>query len=153
LIHRLVALAFIENEFDKPCVNHIDGNKNNNNASNLEWCTFSENEKHSYQILNKRPVKSGSGKFGELSHSSKPVAAISSHGEIVFAWGGASEAARLLNSSQGHISGICRGDRPTTFDFSLKYISRDEYKIVKQTVSVANRFGESCRVARYSLEK
>ena len=38
---------------NKPCVNHIDGDKENNNLNNLEWCTYSENERHSYDVLNK----------------------------------------------------------------------------------------------------
>lgn len=52
-VHRLVTVVFIPNPDNKPCVNHIDGDKINNNACNLEWCTYSENERHSYDVLNK----------------------------------------------------------------------------------------------------
>lgn len=52
-VHQLVALNFIENNQNKKCVNHKDGNPENNNVENLEWCTYSENEQHSYDVLNK----------------------------------------------------------------------------------------------------
>jgi hypothetical protein len=52
-VHRLVAITFIENFKNKPCVNHIDGDKSNNQISNLEWVTYSENERHSYNVLGK----------------------------------------------------------------------------------------------------
>lgn len=46
--HRIVAKCFIDNPNNCPEVNHIDSNKLNNDVSNLEWCTKSQNIKHSY---------------------------------------------------------------------------------------------------------
>lgn len=56
-VYRLVAEAFVINEdpINKTCVNHIDGNVENCNANNLEWCTYSENLIHSYNYLD-RPI-------------------------------------------------------------------------------------------------
>ena len=59
-IHRMVAEHFIQNPNIYPCINHKDGDKQNNHVDNLEWCTYSENLIHAYRNgLNKceRPVE------------------------------------------------------------------------------------------------
>ncbi len=66
LVHRLVAMAWIENTnptFD--LVNHKDGNRANNHYGNLEWCDGSYNQAHAYRIGLRVPV------CGEDSHMSK----------------------------------------------------------------------------------
>jgi hypothetical protein len=57
-VHRLVATAFVPNTMSKKEINHINGVKNDNNVSNLEWCTRSENNKHCWDMgLNRSTEK------------------------------------------------------------------------------------------------
>lgn len=66
-VHRLVAIAFIENKDNKETVNHVDGNKANNNFDNLEWNTRSENMLHAYKtgLTNSIGENSGRAKLTE----------------------------------------------------------------------------------------
>lgn len=63
LVHRLVAEAFIPNPENKEMVNHKDGNKQNNNVTNLEWATRQENEDHAF--------RTGLKKFNDAVHMHK----------------------------------------------------------------------------------
>lgn len=88
-VHRLVASAFIPNEAGLPEVNHIDGDKDNNAAANLEWCTRAENNAHAVHkglrdllpmqqkasLSNRRPVRflldgSEVGRFPSIRYAS-----------------------------------------------------------------------------------
>lgn len=48
-VHRAIAETFLVNKEDYPVINHIDGNKLNNNICNLEFCTYSDNSIHAYK--------------------------------------------------------------------------------------------------------
>lgn len=65
-VHILVANAFIDNIYNKPTVNHIDGDKKNNNVTNLEWATNSEQQLHAHSIglhINKKGQDVYNSKF------------------------------------------------------------------------------------------
>lgn len=83
-VHKLVAKHFVDGWFEEAVVNHIDGNKLNNNANNLEWVTVSENTTKGY-------ITTGIDQFrhyniwkikyptGELSEELKGISAIKKH--------------------------------------------------------------------------
>lgn len=66
-IHRLVAIAFLENPENYKQVNHIDGDKQNNRVDNLEWVSASQNIRHAYDtgLMNSDHLK------GENHYNSK----------------------------------------------------------------------------------
>lgn len=58
-IHRLLCESFVENPNNLPCVNHIDGDKVNNNIANLEWCDKGKNNRHAYRTGLRRNGRGG----------------------------------------------------------------------------------------------
>lgn len=54
MVHRMVLSTFVKNERNLPQINHKDGNKENNNISNLEWCSARDNVLHAYRVLGRK---------------------------------------------------------------------------------------------------
>ena len=102
-IHRLVAFTFVPNQEHKPHIDHIDGNRHNNRADNLRWCTCKEN------INN--PVT--------LPSRCKRVLQFSKSGELLNTWPSTAEAVRVLGIH--HIDACCRGIRKTAGGYKWKY--------------------------------
>ena len=74
-VHRLVAAAFVPNPENKPCVDHIDGDRANDHADNLRWVTYLENNNNpiTKKRLSENNAKNMQGKEGVLHPNSKPV--------------------------------------------------------------------------------
>jgi len=114
-LHRLIANTFIPNPENKKCVNHIDGNKLNNDLSNLEWCTYSENAVHAFKI-NIRTNKKGID-----NNRSKKVYQYSIDNILINIHGGLREASRNTGLPNKQIWDCCNGLKDFAFNYKWSY--------------------------------
>ena len=123
-VHRLVAKAFVPNPHNKRFVNHIDGNKQNNLYTNLEWVTPKENVQHAYRIgLMKEAIK----KIAAMKVRAKIVGQFDLDGNLLNKFKGSVEAEKYLRN-QGvqvnarNIRNVCQGNRNKAGGYKWQYL-------------------------------
>ena len=111
-IHRLVAAAFIPNPDNLPEIDHIDGDRANNDATNLRWCTRKQNLNYQKAINNKREtmkkVNTWFKKTGKDNHNAKPVCQYDLEGNFIKKWDCIHDAQRC-GFNHGNIISCCKG--------------------------------------------
>ncbi|EJO9576006.1 HNH endonuclease [Salmonella enterica] len=108
-IHRLVAEHFIPNPDNKPFVNHLDGDKSNNDEDNLEWSTSEENNRHARE--NGLANWAKGEQHGRCKLSDADIFWIRSHYQPRNREFGQAALARMFGVSQPHISYIINGHK------------------------------------------
>lgn len=127
-VHRLVATAFVPNPLNLSEVNHLDGNKQNNNDWNLEWTTTSGNIIHAFRLKLRKPSTYSlngpmKGRFNERHNKSKPVAQFDLTGNLIKIWSCGAEAGR--NGFIGsNVSACCHGVSKTHGGFKWEFYAR-----------------------------
>lgn len=120
VVHKLVAESFVDNPNNYQYVNHIDGNKLNNNYLNLEWVTMAQNNQHAYDMGLKKGA--ATGLFGKNNKSSKPLFQIDKNTHnILREFECVHEVYRILGFPVTNIACACRGKVMSSFGFEWKY--------------------------------
>lgn len=111
LLHRIVATVFVPNPCGFSTVNHIDENKANNAATNLEWANMSYQNTYGRAAVARNKAKE------------RPVWQLSMSGEPIRRWDSIKEAAKFLGVNPSTVVCVCKGKRryKSTGGYKFKY--------------------------------
>lgn len=123
-IHRLVALAFLDNPDNLPQVNHIDERKDNNDVSNLAWCTASENVRHS------------------IHHKSCRINQLTLDGDFVKVWDSSMQIGRETGYYASTIIKVCKGKQRSAYGYKWEYADTSQQHKLNRPVAVLTKDGE-----------
>lgn len=119
-LHRIVAQLFVPNPESKSIVNHIDGNKDNNNSDNLEWVTKSENTKHAHDN-------------GLIKKNLRKINQYDKDGNFIAQFESIKEAGIKLKLDKSSIGHVCAKDRPGSNScggFVFKYVDNNNNTLI-----------------------
>ena len=134
MVHRLVALAFIPNPDNLPYINHIDEKKDNNDVSNLEWCTASYNTNYS-------------------SHKqSCKINQITKDSELVKTWESSMQINRETGYDASSIIKCCRGKRKQAYGYRWEYADPSQQHKFNQPVAALTKDDEFVAEYRSAAE-
>lgn len=128
-IHRLIAITFIPNPCNYPCVNHKDENPQNNRVENLEWCTQKYNANYgshiekvrAFMLSEKNPNRGKHRPEAFKEKVRKPILQLDKNGRFVKEWDSAKTAGDTLGIFSQQITAVCRNRYKSYKNYIWRY--------------------------------
>ena len=122
--HRAVAECFISNDENKPTVDHIDGNRMNNNVKNLRWATYREQQMNLVTIAKSKQVhdKTDYKAMGAKRNYGRKRTAVIKDGIVIATYESLAKAAQELNVNYSKASECANGTRNHTGGYRFCYV-------------------------------